>query len=223
MPDIQLAHLGDGGHGTDIGVAQAMAHVAFEAKRGAKRRPLAQALELGLLRRTLQLAVAAGMQLDDRRAQHHRRLELARVGLDEQRDPDAGVAQPGHHRLQMIVLAGRIEATLGGPLLALLGHDAGGVWAVLERNGDHLGRRRHLEIERDFELAHQSLDVRIDDMAAILAQMRGDAVGAGLGGDRRGTQRIGQLAAARVTHRGDVIDVHSETEMRRNRHGRLYF
>jgi hypothetical protein len=43
------------------------------------------------------------------------------VGLDEQRDADAGIAQPGDHRLQVVVLAGGVEPALGGPLLALLG------------------------------------------------------------------------------------------------------
>ena len=62
------------------------------------------------------------------------------------------------------------------------------------------------------ELAHQPVDVGIDDVAAILAQMGGDAVGAGRGGDRGGTQRIGQASAARVADGGDVIDVHAETQ-----------
>ena len=132
------------------------------------------------------------MQFDDRRAQRDRRLELARIGLDEQRDADAGVAQAGDHRLQVIVLAGGVEAALGRPLLALLGHDAGGMRPVAQRDGDHLLGRRHLEVERHLELAHQAVDVVVDDVPAILAQMRGDAVGAGGRGDARGAQRIGQ-------------------------------
>ena len=46
------------------------------------------------------------------------------------------------------MLARRVEPALGRPLLALLGHDAGGVRAVAERDIDHLLGRRHLEIER---------------------------------------------------------------------------
>jgi hypothetical protein len=158
------------------------------------------------------------MQLDDRRAQGHGGLELARIGLDEQRDADAGIAQACDHRLQVIVLAGRIETTLGRPLLALLGHDAGGMRPMAERNADHLLGRGHLEVQRHLELAHQAFDVGIDDVPAVLAQMGGDAVGAGRLGDARGAQRIGQLAAARVAHGGDVIDVHAKTQRGKCRH-----
>jgi hypothetical protein len=78
MADVELAHLGIAATGRDVGVAQAMAHVALEAEPGAQRGALLQAGELGLLRLALQLAIAAGVQFDDRRAQGHRRLELAR-------------------------------------------------------------------------------------------------------------------------------------------------
>ena len=52
--------------------------------------------------------------------------------------------------------------------------------------------------------------VVVADVAAVFAQVDGDAVGAG--GDRRlgGVQRVGMGAAAGVAHRGDVIDVHAE-------------
>ena len=48
--------------------------------------------------------------------------------------------QARDHRLQVIVLAGGVEPALGRPLLALLGHDAGGVRAVAQRDADHLLR-----------------------------------------------------------------------------------
>ena len=63
------------------------------------------------------------------------------------------------------------------------------------------------------ELAHQRLDVGVDDVAAILAQMRGDAVGAGgLAAIAAARSGSGRLAAARVADGGDVIDVHAETQ-----------
>ena len=110
---------------------------------------LHDARQLGVALGALDLAVAAGVQLDHRRAQRHRHVELARVGLDEQRDADAGIAEPRHHGLEVIVLADRVEPALGRPLLALLGHDAGRVGFVPERDRHHLLGRRHLEVERD--------------------------------------------------------------------------
>ncbi len=50
-----------------------------------------------------------------------------RVGLDEERDADAGIVQPGDVGRQMVVPAHHIEPALGGALLALLRHQADGV------------------------------------------------------------------------------------------------
>jgi hypothetical protein len=61
---------------------------------------------------------------------------------------------------------------------------------VAQRDGEHLVGRRHLEVERDGQLG-QPLDIVVADMAPVLAQMRGDAVGARLGRDQRGAHRIG--------------------------------
>jgi hypothetical protein len=47
-------------------------------------------------------------------------------------------------------------------------------------------------------------------MAPVFAQMRGNAVGAGRNCDVGSAQRIGMAAAARIAHRGDVIDVDAE-------------
>ena len=111
------------------------------------------------------------------------------------------------------MLAGGVEAALGGPLLALLGDDAGGVRAVGERDGEHLLGRRHFEVERDFERGHQPVDILVGDVAPVLAQMRGDAVGAGLRGGEGGADRIGMRAAARVPDRRDMVDVDAEAEV----------
>src|SRR5579883_701713 len=47
--------------------------------------------------------------------------------------------------------------------------------------------------------------------------MRGDAVGACLDREQRGANRIGALAAPRVTQGGDVIDIDAEAQ-RKSRH-----
>jgi hypothetical protein len=54
----------------------------------------------------------------------------------------------------VIVLSGRVEPALGGPLLALLGNDAGGVGAVAKRYLQHFLGRRHFEVQGDGELFH---------------------------------------------------------------------
>ena len=66
--------------------------------------------------------------------------------------------------------------------LAPLGHEANGVRR--DGGGDlhHGAGRRHLEVERYGQQLLQPAHVLVADMAAILAQMRGDAVRAGFAG-----------------------------------------
>src|SRR5690606_4437592 len=87
------------------------------------------------------------------------------------------------------------------------------------RDLEHLGRGRHLEIERQLDLPHQPLDVVVGYVAAILAQMRGDAVGPRRRGLARRTHGIGMPAAARVAAGGDMGDVHAELQMSLCSHG----
>ena len=63
---------------------------------------------------------------------------------------------------------------------------------------DHLGGRRHLEVERREELALQPLHIVVADMPAVLAQVRGDAVGPGEHGEMGGADRVRMAAAARI-------------------------
>ena len=93
---------------------------------------------------------------------------------------------PASLRRDLIVQARDIEAAFGGPLLPLLGNDASRMRAVAQRDVDNLPGRRHFEVERHLEVAHQTRDVLVDDVPAIFAQMRGDAIGAGGFGQARG-------------------------------------
>ena len=88
-----------------------------------------------------------------------------------------------------------------------------GTWR--KRDREHLVGGRHLEIERPGQLALEAGDVVVGDVAAILAQVRGDAVGAGLDGQVGGAQRVGMAPAARVADGGDVVDVDAEAQVRR--------
>ena len=80
----------------------------------------------------------------------------------------------------------------------------------LERDRDHFVGRRHLEIERLGDLGLQPLNVVVADMAAVLAQMRGDAIGAGRDRELCRAHRIGMAAAARIADGRDMVDVHAE-------------
>ena len=67
-------------------------------------------------------------------------------------------------------------------------------------------------------LGLEARDVVVADVAAVLAQMRGDAVGARRDRQLGGAHRIGMPAAAGVADGGDVVDVDAEAQMRNRRH-----
>ena len=85
---------------------------------------------------------------------------------------------------------------------------------MAQGNRDHLLGRRHLEIQRPGDRLFQPRHVGVADVPPVLAQVRGDAVGAGLDRGERRAHRIGMVAAARIAQGGDVIDIDSEAKRR---------
>ena len=86
-----------------------------------------------------------------------------------------------------------------------------------KRDADHLVGDSHLEIQRLRNLRLEPRHILIANMAAILAQMRGDAVGAGFDRSERRSYRVGPRAAARIADGRDMINVDAEAK-RQNRH-----
>ncbi len=50
------------------------------------------------------------------------------------------------------------------------------------------------------------------DMAAVFAQVHGNAIGSGLLGEQRRRHRIGECGQARLAHRGDMIDIDAQAD-----------
>src|SRR5262245_20082189 len=216
MPDIELDDLRQRRDRLGGREVETMARVHLEPEPPRELRAVADALPFRLRRRHplvgQRIAPGAGVDLDDRRPDRDRRLDLPRLGGDEQRHADAGVLEPRDHGDERVVLTGDVEAAFGRALLAPLGHETGGVRFRLHRDGNHFLGRGHLEIERLGDLSLEARHILVADVPAVLAQMRSDAVGAGLDRDQRGPHRIGMPAAARVTDSRDVIDVDAETD-----------
>ena len=153
------------------------------------------------------------MDFDHRRADRCRSLDLGRLGGNEQRDANAGAGEfvrPPRARLRAgrrrrgrprwyapARRSGTMQAACGRSLRAIA--TISGVAAISRLSGL-------------FDVRLEPHDVVVDDVAAILAQMGGDAVGAGGDRDLGGLHRIGMPAAARVAHGGDVIDVDAEAD-----------
>jgi hypothetical protein len=67
------------------------------------------------------------------------------------------------------MLAGHVEATLGGTLFASLGHEASGVWAGIDRDPNHFLGRCHFEIERLCDFRLQAGNVVVANVPAVFA------------------------------------------------------
>ena len=160
------------------------------------------------------------MDLDDGRGDRDGGRDLRGIGGDEQRHADARAAQLRDRRRKLHALAGDVEPAFGGALLAAFRHQAGGMRPRLDRDRDHLVGCGHFEVEWLGDLGLEACNIVVADMPAILAQMRGDAIGAGRDRDLGGLHRIGMRATARVADGRNVIDVHTEAKVGSRRHRR---
>ncbi len=222
MADVELGDLGQRRNLFGGDEIKPVAGVDFEA--GAFRQPRAARDPFEFapgdcgIAGCQRLAPGAGVDFDDGGGEGAGGLDLRRLGRDEQRHPDGAGAQLFDHAAQMLPLAGGIESAFGSALSPPLGNEAGGVRPQAPRDADHFRCRRHFQVEGFDDLLFEPNDVVVDDMAAVLAQMRGNAVGAGGDGNFGGAERIGLAAAACVAHRGDVVDIDAKADGQRSRH-----
>ncbi len=215
MADVELGDLRNRSDGLHILEREAMAGMGFKPVLGGERGGICNAAQFMRERFTLRVRIRPSVQLDDRCAQRNCRLDLHRVRLDEQADANPGFAQPGDHGFQMIMLARRVEPALGGALLAPLGDKADGMGTMAKGDPQHFLRCRHLHVEGQGNGADEVADILVDDMAAVLAKMRGDAVRPGVLRDQRRANRIGIGASARIANGRHMIDVDAKAQMTR--------
>jgi hypothetical protein len=150
------------------------------------------------------------MQLDGGYPQRDGALDLPPVGVNEEREANAGVAERSNRRFEALGVGEEVEPALGGDFLALLWDNRDLVRAQSERDRRHLRGGGHFEVQRGTDDAGQRIDVRILDVAAIFPQVHGDAICAGVLTNLRGGDRIGISRPTGLPQRGDVIDVDEE-------------
>ncbi len=162
------------------------------------------------------IAPGAGVNLDHRRAEFDRRLDLRRLRADEQRDADAGMLERVHDRRQMRALTGGVEPAFGGALGALLRHQADRMRPRLER--DARPSRRSPPFRNSAACRSRPSAARMSSSRIWRRSSRRCAVmpsHAGGDGQLGGAHRIGMAPAARVADGGDVIDVDAEAQRKR--------
>ena len=106
-------------------------------------------------------------------------------------------------------------SAFGGEFFAALGHQAHRMRPGRKGYSQHIRGRRHLGKFSGFPISALSRAMSPSwDVAAILAQMRGDAVSARRDRGKGRAYRVGIAASSRITQRGDVVDIDSETQRR---------
>jgi hypothetical protein len=168
------------------------------------------------------IGISAGVELDYLSAEVMRAIDLRGIGVDEGTDLDFRGLEFRDDDLELGGIRAEIEAALRGDFLAIFGHEANFLRLEAKRLADHRGRGGHLEIERDAKVAGEIADIGLLDVAAVLAEMDGDAIGAGFFGDLRGLEDGGfrrealfPIAIARFAQSGDMIYIQAEAK-----HGR---
>ena len=181
VPDVELDDLRDRRYRRDIVIVQPVAGVNLKTPAGRQPRRVAQPLELACLRRAAAVGIRPGMQLDHRHARRDRGLDLRRAAASMNSATRMPAAPSRAQRLaQRLAGADHVQAALGGELGAPLRHQA----AI---GGPHARRRIRSSpavaaISRFMRVLirpAQQLHVALLDVAAILAQMQRDVVGAG--------------------------------------------
>jgi hypothetical protein len=126
---------------------------------------------------------------------------------------DAGGVQAPDAIPQRRRVARQVESALGRDLGPLFGDERHLPRLDALGQREHLWDAGHLEVEDAASLLLDALDVEVLDVAPVLPEMRGDAVGAGAFAQLGGGGRVGFLAPPRLPDRGDMIDVDVEPKM----------
>jgi hypothetical protein len=156
------------------------------------------------------VGVGAGVDLADLGADARGGFDLRQFGVDEHAGHDAGIGEAGDHFAQSRFLAG----TSSPPSVVTSWRPSGTSMAIsglsAQAMADHLVGRGHFQVELDVRQFRAGGARRILDVAAVFAQMHGDAVGAAEMGFHGGPHRVRLPGAARLAQRGDVVDVDTE-------------
>jgi len=154
--------------------------------------------------------VGAGVQLDGQRAELAGAVDRMKVGTNEKTRPQPQRVEPSETVGDTAVVVRDVEPALGCDLFAPLWDERHLVRANSLGDREHFVGTGHLEVEDGRHGCGESLDVVVLNVAAIFAEVRGDAIGAGALADNGSVNRVRLHAAARLSQRRDVIDVDVE-------------
>jgi len=196
MTDVEFGYSHQRGDRLHVMVVEAMAGVDLQAEFASETHGFRDPLQLTPALRLRGVGIVAGVQFDQRCARCRRGLQLGRVGINKQRDLDPGRGKACTGRTDRRLLASHVEAALGGQFGALFRYQAAVGGTQPFGDVEHFVGDCHFEIQAGLNDLDQPLNVTILDMAPILAQVGGDAIGPRLLGDLGELGRVGKPGAA---------------------------
>jgi hypothetical protein len=104
-------------------------------------------------------------------------IKCSQIGIDEQCHPDSRLIEAADCGTNCRIRAGEVEATFGGQFLAPLRDDGDLVGTNLTGQSDDIVADRQLEVADGGDSGRDGPDIMILDVAPILTQVDGDAVG----------------------------------------------
>lgn len=209
MSDVELLDFRNRGNGAKIPNGQSVARVYRQLQLGGDPRSGSQSLDrAGIFGLVGELT---GVQLDCFGAHRFRHANCSFVGTDEETRANASGSQCRNRMLHSGRVFDDVESALRSDFFAPLwyqGHLIG-----FDDNCDrhHLVSAGKLQVEIGSDRRAKYSDIRILDVASVLAQVCGDAIRADLLAEEGRLHRVGLVAAPRLTERRDMIDVHIKT------------
>ena len=144
-------------------------------------------------------------------AQQPCRLDLAGIRIDEQGHLDASRLEALHRIRHGLFVGHDVQAPFGRQFLPPFGYERGLVRPHFAGNGDDRVGRCHFEVETATHHLAEQPHVAILDVPPVLAQMNRDPIRPREHRQHRRCHRIWLIASPCLAQRGNVIDVHSQS------------
>ena len=131
-------------------------------------------------------------------------------GIDEDRDADAPFAEAGGDAGEKFAVRHGVPPGVGGDGVGCVGHERDLCGPHLQHQRDEVRNRIALNVEFGGQHPCEVPHVVVADVARVGPRVDRDAVRAEAFDVRGRADHVGEIAAARVAHHGDLIDVYAQ-------------
>ena len=213
VSDVEFLDLPDGGDRPDVAHGEPVTRVHGQSESAAEHGTACECGQGAWIVRVM--GVASGVEFDGVGAEFGGAGDGVRFGIDEQTAAHAGASQARDGLGQKCDVLADGQSSFCRDFFAPFGYESHLLRTQPFGEEEHRLGGRALEIERRAALGGEAFDVEVLDVASVLAQVRGDAVGAGVLAEAGRVHRVGLVAASGLPQGGHVVDVHKEPQQRR--------